>query len=81
MRSVALAKQLRGQMSELRAHRTYDRGFKNRLAKTWSEAFTLYEVILLSAFDTGSTFDREHGPQASQEKDLRGSPAGSTVPA
>lgn len=70
-RSVALAKQLRGQMSELREHRAYDRGFKKRLAKTWSEAFTLYEVILLSAFDAGSTFDRVHRPEASQENDFR----------
>jgi hypothetical protein len=70
-RGVALAKQLRGQMSELREHRAYDRGFKKRLATTWSQAFTLYEVILLSAFDAGSTFDQVHRPEASQDNDFR----------
>src|SRR5207249_4560247 len=69
-RSVALAKQLRGQLSELREHRAFDRGFKKRLAKTWTEAFTLYEVILLSAFDAGSSFDQGHRPPAAQENDF-----------
>jgi Family of unknown function (DUF5677) len=70
-RSVALAKQLRGQMSELRKHRRYGEGFKKRLAKTWSDAFTLYEVVLLSAVDAGANYNREHRPQASQESDFR----------
>src|SRR5438132_6544490 len=69
-RSIAMARRLKRQTSELRTHRAYGRGFKKRLAKTWSDAFTLYEVVLLSAIDAGSDFDRDHRPQASEENDF-----------
>jgi hypothetical protein len=69
-RSAALAKQLRGQSSELRKHRRFGEGFKKRLAKTWSEPLYLYEVILLTAFDSGSEFTREHWSQAVKEHDF-----------
>jgi hypothetical protein len=66
--SLALAKQLRHQSSELRRHRRYGEDFKKRLSKTWGEALTLYEIVLLSARDAGSTFNEEHRPQAAEEK-------------
>lgn len=70
-RSVVLAKTLRGQSSQLREHRAHDRGFKKRLARTWSEAFTLYLVVLLSAVDAGSDFYTNHREQAGKDNDFR----------
>jgi uncharacterized protein DUF5677 len=69
--SLALAKRLRSQSRELREHQAYDRGFKERLAKTWSDAFKLYQVVLLSAVDAGSDFYTDNREQASQENDFR----------
>jgi hypothetical protein len=68
--SVALAQRLKGQTSELRKHRAYGRGFKKRLYDTWSDAFTLYEVVLLSAVDAGSDFYTEHRAEAEKESDF-----------
>jgi len=70
-RSVALAKQLRGESPEMRAYRRYGEGFKKRLAKTWSEPLRLYEVILKATFDAGAVFSEEHWAQARQENDFR----------
>jgi Family of unknown function (DUF5677) len=70
-RSLALAKQLRIESSEMRRYRRYGLGFKRRLAKTWSEPLNLYEVVLKATFDAWSEFSQEHWAQAQQESDFR----------
>jgi hypothetical protein len=68
--SLMLAKRLRSQTKLLREHQAYGEGFKKRLARTWRNALTLYEVLLLSAVDAGSDFYTDHSEDAAQDNDF-----------
>jgi hypothetical protein len=69
-RSAVVARHLRGQASELHRHRRYGAGFKKRLFKTWREALTLYEIVLVSTVDAGRDLAQEHWEQAVEENDF-----------
>jgi hypothetical protein len=54
---MPLAKRLRARAHHLSERRAFDRAFKQRLAKTWGDAFTLYEIVLVCATEAGADFD------------------------
>jgi hypothetical protein len=67
---IALAKRLRARAHHLSERGAFGRAFRRRLAKTWGEAFTLYEIVLVCATEAGSDFDAVYRPGAAKENDM-----------
>lgn len=60
---LARAPQLSEQRADLRA-------FRRRLARSWQEAFTIYEVVLTCCREAGAEFGTKHRRQAAKERDF-----------
>lgn len=65
-----LAARLRARAPHLAERRADERAFKRRLANTWKEAFTLYEIVLICANEAGSEFNQAHRTRAAKEQDF-----------
>jgi Family of unknown function (DUF5677) len=69
-RATALAATLKARAPHLAEQRADNQAFKKRLANTWREGFTLYEIILVCATELGGDFNDDHRPDAAKDNDF-----------